>query len=634
MSTSAAAARLALYAIESVRDRVDDYVFLALGALRPEVATLVVLAPANTPAAEMQRLSAVADRVEVTASDSFSPTVYRDAVRTLAPEIAASDEVVLTGDGWFGPVNDLAPVLERMAGRDADVWSMVGALHGPPPAFPGQGFHALLTPWLWVAFAARVVGSTAWDEYWSIERAPEELVAQESGVLPYFAQRGMTTMSAFEAADYPNGDPAVYSARRLLEDGCPFVARLQFRLFPPFLDQHAVLGHETLADMSDRGFALDPVLQNLARTVRPKALNTVAGLVDVVPERDHAATAQEILVVAHVSDPNGLEDLLDHVANIGRPFDLVLTTTDGMRASRIQKELDLRTDQSARLIEIRVTPDDPGRDMSDLFVGCRDLLLGDRYDLVVKVHSRLAPTKTVNRLRYFRRYQLENLLASPRYVAGILAMFEREPGLGMVFPPMMHIGYSIAGRGWAGLEKTAAKLREQLGLGVPVDLVSPLAPFGGMWIARPAAIRRMSAYPWRYGHYRGRQRNREIAHTQERLLVEAAAEDGYHVRTVLTAEHAAISHTALEFKIDEVGSSLRGYPLDQILFLHGAGGMGRGGPFTLLRMYLRLNHPRAARLLLPVYRVAQLGHRVLSGGRLIMRKARLLAGARRTEDSR
>lgn len=634
MSTSAAVQRLALYAIERVRGRIDDYVLHALSALRDDVRTLVVLAPAHTPASEVERLSEVADIVQVCAAEAFTPSVYADAIRALPLEVDAADEVVLTGDGWFGPVQDLAPVLARMAARSVDVWNMIGASHGPPPAFPGQGFDAVLTPWLWVSFATRVLRTPAWTEYWAIERSFDDLLRQESEVLTFFAAAGAVTASAFDPADYPNGDPAVYSARRLLEDGCPFVSRLPFRLFPPFLDQHAVFGHETLADMAERGFALDPVLQNLARTVRPRALNTVAGLVDALPGRDLEPSAAEILVVAHVSDPGGLDEMLDRVANIRVPYDLVLTTTDGMRASRLQQEIDRREDPGIRRTEIRVTPDDPGRDMSDLFVGCRDLLLGGQYDLVVKVHSRRAPTKTVNRLRYFRRYQLENLLASPGHFARILSMFEREPGLGMVFPPMMHIGYSIAGRGWAGLEKTASKLRDQLGLHVPVDLVSPLAPFGGMWIARPEAIRRMSEYPWRYGHYRGRQRARELAHAQERLLVEVAAEDGYHVRTVLTPEHASISHTALEFKIDDMGSALRGYPLDQILFLHGAGGAGRGGPFTLLRMYLRLNHPRAARLMLPAYRAARIGHRALSAGRSVTRKARVLASARRTEATR
>ena len=65
-------------------------------------------------------------------------------------------------------------------------------------------------------------------------------------------------------------------------------------------------------------------------------------------------------------------------------------------------------------VDVRVTPASKGRDMSDFFVGCRDVLLSGDYDLIVKVHSRRKQHKTMNVRRYFRRYQYENLLNSPR----------------------------------------------------------------------------------------------------------------------------------------------------------------------------------------------------------------------------
>src|SRR3546814_12530379 len=67
-----------------------------------------------------------------------------------------------------------------------------------------------------------------------------------------------------------------------------------------------------------------------------------------------------------------------------------------------------------RSIEVRVTPASHGRDMSDLFVGCRDVLLDGSHDLLVKVHARAMPRKTLNAARYFQRYKLDNLLNAER----------------------------------------------------------------------------------------------------------------------------------------------------------------------------------------------------------------------------
>ena len=61
---------------------------------------------------------------------------------------------------------------------------------------------------------------------------------------------------------------------------------------------------------------------------------------------------------------------------------------------------------------------------------------------------------------------------------GIFDLFRREPGLGMVFPPMVHIGYGTMGRGWGTYREPAEQLIEELGIKVPRDEVSPLAPFG------------------------------------------------------------------------------------------------------------------------------------------------------------
>jgi len=139
--------------------------------------------------------------------------------------------------------------------------------------------------------------------------------------------------------------------------------------------------------------------------------------------------------------------------------------------------------------------------MAAYFVGCRDVLTPGRYDLVVKAHTRQPRRRSANAVRYFHRYQLENLLSSRGYVRNLLRLFEREPGLGAVFPPTIHIGYATLGDGWGRYRDAAEKLAKKIGIRVPFDGATPLAPLGGMWVARPEALRLLSEQPWEYEDY-------------------------------------------------------------------------------------------------------------------------------------
>ncbi|POX65833.1 hypothetical protein C3481_14890 [Microbacterium sp. Ru50] len=623
--------RRLVYAVEGPRAVVDDHVIHALSALRPLMDDIVVIAPDALEVAQRQRLRTICDSIAEPAASVFQPTDYRDAIRQRADESGPAHEVILSGDSWFGPVSDFSAVMNRMDGVSCAAWQLVENAHGhQPESFPGEGFPLLTAPWVWTVLREEAQSSEALEDFWA---SHAELPHDAEYLLPRaLREGGLAVEFAFPASAFRSGDPLVFSAHALLNAGCPVVGKAQFRLFPPYLDQHAVIGREVLARLDEDGFATGLVRQSLARTVPPKALNTNAGMLDVLPLQARPDTSAvdslAILVVLHVSEFVGLDEVLQAMRNVPAGYDLLVTAGDGMTAAQVQAHLEERDDLGFGSLEVRVVPPGPGRDMSDFFVGCRDVLLNGGHDIVIKLHNRPSPRKTLNLRRYSRRYQLDNLLGSRGYVVNLLQLFVREPGLGLVFPPMVHIGFGTMGRGWAGLEGPTKRLLDKLGIRVPVDAVSPLAPYGGMWVARPDALRRMVEPRWRHADYRRGKRDRELAHVQERTVVLAAAEDGFHARTVLTPEHASISHTALQFKTDQVSMSVRGYPIDQIRFLHGAGGMGFGGPVALFRMYLRLNHFSVARRLLPVYYAARRGYGVVSRVRRMVSR-----GLRRGEET-
>ncbi|RLK47758.1 lipopolysaccharide biosynthesis protein [Microbacterium telephonicum] len=625
-----------VYAVTARGDGLPADVRLALTALAGVARTLVVLLPATSGEAMRAQAKALGGIVVVADADTFSRRWYAKALAELVDRVGGRPvRVALTGDVVIGPVGRLADFIGRMDAGEIDAWDGVQNADHVRESFDSQGFPAVDRPFAWFDVSASIARSAAWYDFWDQGESLRD--RDRAALLSALAAAGARTAYAFPASVIGSADPALFDAVPLLEAGWPFVDKAVFQSYPPFLDRKAILGRDIAEAMISRGYPAEALWAGLARTTSPKTLNTNASMLEVLHDEvdayDEAAPLRTV-AVAHMSDPEGADAVFGGIAHLPGTVDVVVTTSSGFAASRLERLMEDWANGRPGAVEVRVTPTSRGRDMADLFVGCRDLILPDRYDLLVKLHARRSDRKTVNRLRYFRRYQLENLVGTPAHARNVVAMFQREPGLGLVFPPTMHIGYAMMGRAWAGLRGYALRMLARDKIDVPLDEISPLAPFGGMWIARTAALRPLAEHGWSladYGH-RGAGRYGDLAKLQERVVVSFAASRGFHVRTVLTAEHAAISHTALDYKTDELFSTTRGYPVEQIQLMQRAGAAGHGGPVALMRMYVNLNHPHLSAVLRPLYRVAFAGLRFVSSIKRLL--GRLVHVVRRHDEDR
>jgi len=601
---------LALYAYTERTSRLPVDVRYALEAILCAVDRVVVVCPAGSSLevrAEIEGMGAEA--VQASGTD-FCSRWYVDVLRN--DPLNECDRVILTGDSWLGPTTPFEGTIRAMRSADVDIWQLVQNANLTRAAFPEQGFARAARPWIWTAVRASVVRSAEWlallasqggpDAEWTIGQSASEL--------------GWTVGYGFPAGDFPSGDPGLHHAALLLDAGCPVVDKAVFQGYPPLLNRLGIDGRALVAVIQATGFPMELLWSALVRTTPPKVLNTNAGMLEVLGGAQDVTEVEScrIAVTARVTDIDGFDALLERIRNFSAPADLYFTTTDGLTAGRMERALEVGWPDLRGRYEVRVTPVSPGKDMADFFVACRDVLLSDRYDLIVKLDLRKYSNRTLNAARYVRRYQLDNLLHSPGYVRDVIALFDREPGLGVVFPPMIHIGFQTMGHGWMGLEDQANRLSHELGIAVPLDRVSPLAPYGGMFIARPAALRLIAQRRWTYRDYRqGGRWHANLHQLQERLIPAAAATAGFHTRTVLTPEHAAIGHTSLEYTADEMFSTTRGYPVEQITLLHRLGYTGSGDSRALVRMIITGNYPRLGTLLTPMSKVARAGFRVTRG---------------------
>lgn len=608
--------RFVFYLLHDSRGEVDDYIPYKLRELRQHADHIFVIVNGTLTAQGHAELQDVADTVWERENVGYDVWGYKTALEHVGYDALSDyDEIVLMNYTWFGPVRPFGPVFDRMGEQALDFWGMTDHDGAIPNPYTGVGEMHRHIQSHWIAVRKRLFLSEEWRAYWDempmITHYTESVLHHESRFTHHFHSRGFRFDVAFPVADFPTEHPALMNPELLMDAGCPVLKRRPFFHYPAFLDRHAVIGRWTLKKAEAYGYPMAKIWQNLARSVPPKTLNIDAGMLEVLPDEplDPQAAAPQFRIAAilHVFYEDMIDELLDRVAMLPGQYDVFITTTDERKSAEIRAAIDRRADRAMRHVEVRILPSNRGRDLSAFFIACRDVLRSGEYDLVVKLHSKKTVQLSYNEGRMFKRQQIENVMSSAGYVTNVLRLFEKEPGLGVVYPPMIHIGYPTMGRGWFANREPTEKLAKKLGIRVPMDEVSPLAPFGCMWIARPEALRLLSDVEWEYEEYAAPSDHRDgsLAHVQERIISYAAGELGYHTRTIANFEHASLSHVALEYKLDQMASTTPGYPLDQIQFLHRAGWMGHGGIVAITRMYMRLHRPRAARALLPAYHLAR-----------------------------
>jgi rhamnosyltransferase len=626
--------RLVVYVVYDRRGGVDEYVAFALAGLREHAAEILVVVNGSLTDEGRARLEPVSDEILVRENVGFDIWAHKAALDHVGGRLGGFDEIILTNDTWFGPVRPYGPVFDRMSERAVHFWGMTDHAREEPNPFTGKGVLAYHLQSFWIAVRREMFLSEEWAKYWrELPEMPsyfDAVLQHEAVFTERFTNVGFTVDVAYPSEQYGTENASLFAADALMEDGCPLLKRRPFFHWPPFLDRHAVIGKWTLEAAAVDNYPVELAMANLARNVPPKVLNADAGLLDVLT--DSAAEAYDperplcTVVIAHIFYAEMTDEMLDRADTLPGPYDLVITTPDPARAATIRDVVRARGhDRGA--VEVRVVEND-GRDQSAFLIGCRDVLLDGGYDLVVKIHSKKTPQDGHNVGRHFASQQFDNLLHSASHTAGVLALFQREAGLGLIYPPMIHVGYPTLGRAWWSNKPGFEALAAELGVRVPLDDVSPLAPYGSMYFARPEAVRILVEHPWRYEDFGGAEAYRDggLAHILERMPSYAAGERGFHTRTVTSQEYMSISHTALDFKLDEMSATMPGYLFEKINFLRGAGPVGTGSSTDFLRMYMRTNH------MAMVHRLRRLMDETRLPGRwlhALRRRARALAVRRR-----
>lgn len=590
--------RVLIYVVYDRRGDVEDYIPYALTALRAHCERIVVVVNGELTASGRAALEPVADEIIVRANRGYDIWGYKDGLDHIGDEIADYDEVVLANDTWFGPVRPFGPVFERMDARPLHFWGMTDHVRVEPHPFTLTGYLPYHLQSYWLSVRREMVASDEWRTYWrdlpAMDTYADAVTKHEGVFTELFTGFGFTGEVAFPTLTDRVENHAVLYAEQLLDAGCPTLKRRPFFQWPTYMDHLGVVPRWMLDAAERYGYPMSLIMTDLARNVEPHTLNADAALLNVLPSArvvyDDAQPLRTV-VIAHIFYEEMTDEILDLADQLPGPYDLVVTVPDVVKADAIRETIAGRASRGA--VEVRVVASNNGRDQSAFLIGCRDILLDGGYDLVVKLHSKKTPQDASGAGRHFKRQQFENLLWSPEYARGVIALFQQDARLGLAYPPMVHIGYGTIGHAWWDNRPGFVAMCDRLDVRVPIDQNSPLAPFGSMYFARPEALRLLVEQEWDYQEFGGVDEYRDggLAHVLERMPSYAAGELGYYTRTIANPEYLASSHTVLDYQFDQMSLTMPDTTMHQIDFLRRAGELGRGTPEDFAYIFARLYRP-------------------------------------------
>lgn len=606
--------RAGIFLFYDPEGKVDDYILGCLGSLQEHMDYLLVVSNSPLDETNRKRLESVSSEVMERKNVGYDVGAYRDGLRHLGwDHMGDYDELVLFNYTFFAPIHPWAGLFERTDKWDTDFWGITEHDEVRPHPFLPKLVMPRHIQSHWIAVRASLSTTKDWRTYWEdmppIESYNDSIQWHESRFTGYFNALGYRHEVAYNVDDYPSANPVFDNANLLLQDGCPILKRRNLFHNPLHLDRFAIIGADMLEQARLAGYDTDLILSNLARTSKPRDLVTNAGLTWVVPqnasEETYAAAAtQKVLAVAHIFYADMAEEILQRLSVLPKGYYLVATTSNEENQAQISAVMERYGVEG----EVRVVASNRGRDIGAFLVDCNDVLSSDKWDIVVKIHSKKSVQDDYNAAQLFKTHLYDNLLNSRAHVANILAEFAAHPALGMVLAPLPHMGYPTMGHAWFTNREPAQVVAKRLGINVPFDKDMPLATYGSMFIARPQALAKLVNAGFKPENFpvEGGYKDGSLAHVLERLMAYAALSEGFYVRPVLAPKWAEVYYGYLEYKLAAVSSFLPPFTIDQVPYLK-----AHGGPIpnvlASIKVNIMLRQPKVGNALKPAYRLVRKG---------------------------
>jgi rhamnosyltransferase len=544
---------------------VDEYMFYLVEKLQKFVTRNVFVSNSPLSREAKLRLKDLGCEIIERENIGFDVWAYKEGIEYIGYEnLREYDELILLNHTFYGPIFPFEELFDKMDEDKCDFWGITAHKEMVPNPFTNEGvLHRHLNSHF-ITARGKMLHSDDFSSYWQtipkIESYVDSVLRHESRFTQHFIDLGYVCGVYDDDEAYPSPYPCFINVDLAFERRCPILKRRVFFHDSVFIEQNAIDLPRALRIMRETSTYDESLIwENILRSSNLRTLNTNAALTKILPEAgvdkyDAKGKPLKIAVCAHIYYTELLDETLDYASNITTPFDLIITTSDEHKKMEIESKLAKRGGYVN--LYVLVVAQNRGRDMSALFISCRKFFLDDRYDLVLRLHTKKSPQIEGGRGLLFKRHMLENIAGSEALVNGVLHMFASQPWTGIAVPPVVHISFPTMGKAWFANKPRAIKVAEMLDISVKFDANTPVAAYGTMFWFRPKALRKLFEHPWAWNDFNAEPNHTDggLAHVLERLITYCAQDRGYTTAQILSKDQAEYNYGMLEYKLEHMSS--------------------------------------------------------------------------------
>lgn len=560
--------RYAVYVFYDKNGKADRYCDVFLKGLKKEVEFLQVIVNGEIDDSSYNRLEAIADDILVRPNEGYDVTAYKTGI--LKPgfeKLAGFDEVIICNDTLYGPLYPLNEMFEKMNSTDVDFWGLTN-FHGvgfDPFGTVEYGYLPKHIQSFFMVFRKSLVESSEFQNFWSkfpVVNGYEQAIGLfEASFTKRFEDYGFKWAVYADSGDLEGYtlDPLRDFPKYMIEEKrCPFMKKRTF--YHEYGEAMERSGGEAASEafkyIRDKlDYNIDLIWENLLRTQNMADIKKRLQLNYVISskyKKPRNNSIKKIALVLHIYYIELAEFCRKYVESVPDYVDVFITVPDERRlqvAKAVFKDIPNKT-------EFRITGN-IGRDVAPFIVGCRDVI--ENYELICKVHGKKVYQVKPMSLGESWAYEcFENLLGNRCVTENIIALFENDPRLGIVSPPIPHHGpyYPTIGKGeWGENYKIVEKLAKKLNINVDINRKKePNAPLGSMFWVRTAALKPLFRHNWKYSDMPKEPiaDDNTVLHGIERLYPFSAQEAGYYCADIVSSSYAPIEINSLKFQEDEL----------------------------------------------------------------------------------
>ncbi|PWM34404.1 MAG: rhamnan synthesis protein F [Clostridiales bacterium] len=562
---------------------VDGYIDHYLKELRKVTEYLVVVVNGKLTPEGREKFSKLSDDFFVRENVGYDVWAYHDALDYIGwDELKKYDELILANYTLFGPFYPLSEAFAAMEDKKCDWWGLhrryenrsITTYFGKPLKYGYLPEVTLSNFWV---IRKKLLHSYEFWHYWAnippISSYIDACLYHE----PTFT---MTMCDAGYTFDTFDGEsqrgvyrtPTIQGAYdQISRLKVPFVRKKAFYDPNGTLDLASDVPQQIFKYLAEHTeYDCDLIWENLLRTVNQYDLKNWLNLNQILPMDYSVAKPAHtaIAVIFHAFYIDIMERYLHNIAAFPEGTDFFFTTDTEEKKAELQKLLlpyENRFQITYSLVENR------GRDVSALLIGCRDVVLSKKYDLICFMHDKkgLGSQSAYTYIgQSFSDCCFENIAPTADYVNNVVDLFNRQTKLGIAVPPPPKNAdyYKIIGGSWASDANypNVQKLLSQLNISVPLDPQKPpVAPYGTVFWFRPNALLPLFEREWRYTDFpvEPSANDGELPQAIERAYSLIAQGRGYYPSVVMSSSYAEqevtrmteIAHTYVDLTMKHVG---------------------------------------------------------------------------------